>query len=348
MSEGPALWCPNCGRGLGAPDGARVCDCEVPWRESEGVLWSPYFDRDRYWGEIDRESMRAVLARVRDLGAEQALTRWAREQFKSYLEDYAFDWRRALCLELIDLPAAPVVLDYGCGFGTLGLAAAGAANRVYLVDGVAERIEFAAALASERSLDNVVPIGAQTWDALPIPPASLDLVLINGVLEWVAVNRGGPALEVQRSFLAKMASLLKPGGTLFIGIENRFALRYLIGYPDDHSGLRYTSLLPRWSVQAYTRLRGRGPYRTITWSLREHHRRLAALGLAVRDVYCLYPDYRFPQVACRLSDGSLLARLHSRSGRGSFKRLVEGLIRGFAAWPYLVYSFGVVAVKRAS
>jgi 2-polyprenyl-3-methyl-5-hydroxy-6-metoxy-1,4-benzoquinol methylase len=298
-----------------------------------------------YWGEIPRYRMRNLLGRAATIGATRAVVEWATHGRNQYLARYILDWRRALCLELIDLPEEGALLDYGCGYGTLGLSAASACRTVYLADSTFERVAFARLRAEEMHASNVIALAIQDWHQLPIAANSLDVILLNGVLEWVAQGTAGDPLAVQHDFLQRMWTLLKPGGTLYVGIENRYALRYFTGYPDDHSQLRFTSLMPRRLADLYTRWRGRGPYRTLTWSLAEHYCNFAKLRFVSVEAFCMYPDYRFPEAVCRLEDRNALRRLHTTLPASVIKRAVRGIITRLDCWPRFVYSFGIVARK---
>src|SRR5205823_4310509 len=71
--------------------------------------------------------------------------------------------------------------------------------------------------------------------------------------------------KVQLRFLEEICRILKPRGQLFVAIENRFDYEYFMGHPDHHSGLRYSSLLPRFLANLYSIFAARRPYRTYTY-----------------------------------------------------------------------------------
>ena len=74
---------------------------------------------------------------------------------------------------------------------------------------------------------NITPIHASVWD-LPFDKSSFDCVVMNGVLEWVGewFDDCSPR-EVQLKALERRRELLKPGGTLFVAIENRIGFEFL-------------------------------------------------------------------------------------------------------------------------
>ena len=49
-----------------------------------------------------------------------------------------------------------------------------------------------------------------------------DIAILDGIMKWVAPNESDdPALK-QKRLLKKIFGLLKPGGTIYVGIEDRF------------------------------------------------------------------------------------------------------------------------------
>src|SRR3954447_3341719 len=82
---------------------------------------------------------------------------------------------------------ASVVLDLGCGAGTDLLIAAqmtGPSGRVIGVDMTPAMLERAAASASEMRLSNV-ELHEALIESLPLPDASVDVVISNGVIDLV-------------------------------------------------------------------------------------------------------------------------------------------------------------------
>ena len=351
MTDSASFVCPECQIELSRSDIGYSCvSCGDDWVVNSGVLLSPGFNADIYWGEISHPNMIHVLKRAEIVGAERALQEWAKINSYQLLAEYGLDWRRSLCFELTGLPEGAKILDYGCGYGAVGLSVARKCQIVYLADSTFERVRYVELRASELGLSNVKPMGVQDWKKLPIPHGSLDVIIINGVLEWVPTTRPGDALEVQLDFLKTMKDLLRPGGKIFIGIENRYALRYFGTYPDDHTQLRYTSIMPRFIADLYCRLRLKQPYRTLTWSLAEHNTYLKKIGFDTPTIYCFFPDYRYPRAAVRVEDSFALHQFYAevaglRRNVNGFRSVVMRLITFLNLWKWLVYSYGVVARK---
>ena len=138
-----------------------------------------------------------------------------------------------------------------------------------------------------RDLDNVeVFIG--TLQGVPAA-AAYDVVVIMGVLEYVAEGRPDPAAYLK--FLGQAAAFLQPRGTVILGIENPLGVKYLCGAPEDHSGRPFDS------VEGYGRS---GTARTFSRSVLESMIRAAGLSPTT---FGLFPDYKLTRLA--FSDGLL-------------------------------------------
>jgi len=108
------------------------------------------------------------------------------------------------------LGAGQTVLDHACGAGVDLLLAArrvGAAGRAIGVDMTPAMREEAAAAAAEAGLADVVEVRAGLYEDLPVPDASVDVVLSNGV-----VNLAPDKPRVFR----EIARVLRTGGRLYL------------------------------------------------------------------------------------------------------------------------------------
>lgn len=101
------------------------------------------------------------------------------------------------------------VLDLGCGAGIDSILAArqtGPEGRVLALDFLPEMLERTAAAAAEAGLDNVEPLEGDI-EAIPLPDASVDHVISNGV-----INLAPRKARV----LAECARVLRPDGRLTV------------------------------------------------------------------------------------------------------------------------------------
>src|SRR3990170_381326 len=100
--------------------------------------------------------------------------------------DYVTDTRRADFFQHIPLTPASTVVDIGSGWGTISCLLAARCGRVLSVESVTERIKFLKIRALEEKLDNILPVQADFLE-LPLAETSLELAVMNGVLEWIGI-----------------------------------------------------------------------------------------------------------------------------------------------------------------
>jgi SAM-dependent methyltransferase len=213
------------------------------------------------------------------------------------------DTQRASWAPMLGLDERSVALDIGSGYGAITHSLSRFAGEVYSVEAVPERIDFTRERLLQERILNVHLVQASAT-GLPFAENSFDLVVVNGVLEWI----GEWDLEVdprtsQLNFLRKICRLLKDDGVLAVGIENRFGVGQLLGQ-NDHSGIPYTGLVPRRMASFMlrhsskphhrTQLNARKEYRTYTYSERGYRKLLSDAGFEDMLSYWADPGYNQP------------------------------------------------------
>lgn len=242
-------------------------------------------------------------------GSEEILLEWVTETTKlgtlsDDLVSRAGDWptryhldpARANVLRGLDLPRDAAVLEIGAGCGAITRYLGETCGRVDALEPAAGRARVAR--ARTRDLPNVEVFIGELAD---IPhEASYDLVLVIGVLEYLAA--GGADEEPYMAFLRRIEQVLRPGGHLVLAIENALGVKYLVGAPEDHSGMVFQS------IEGYPTP---GPARTFS------RRRLESLvreaGLVDVQVLQVFPDYKLTRTVLSTElvqrDPSLMKRL---------------------------------------
>jgi arsenite methyltransferase len=112
-------------------------------------------------------------------------------------------------LRVADIEPGVTVLDIGCGAGIDSILAAhrtGPTGRVIALDFLPEMLERTAAAAAEAGLENVEVLEAE-MEAVPLPDASVDVVISNGVINLA---------PRKRRVLAECARVLAPSGRLAV------------------------------------------------------------------------------------------------------------------------------------
>ena len=242
------------------------------------------------------QSLNALAAREGWRAAAREYARTEHPTRYDYYYEYIASESRADFAILTNLTPQSRVLDVGSGWGNLATGLARVAGEVYALDTTYENLEFVAIRAAQENLADVYPLGAGAT-RLPFPDEFFDLIVMNGVLEWVGTGEdSASALDLQRQALHQAWRKLKPGGSLYIGIENRWGFVYFLGRADPHTDLRFVTLLPRPLADLYARLVQKRPYRALTHSRPGLQKLLHAAGFTQADFYYPilgYQNYRF-------------------------------------------------------
>ncbi len=295
------LKCLKCGGELSVL--SEMCSCQACSAEWPIVGGIPRFFEvpDYYWGEVGRDQARQLLAAVRqESWSDVVRTRFADDED---MRRGLLDLQRASWAPMLGLDERSVALDVGCGYGAITHSISRLVGEVYSIEAIAERIEFTQERLRQECIRNVHLIQASAT-ALPLMDKSFDVVVTNGVLEWVGEwDTLDDPRSTQLKFLSTIRRLLKDDGVLVIGIENRFGYNLILG-ANDHSAIPYTSLVPRRVASVMLRhslvphhrmrLNSRKEYRTFTYSERGYRELLREAGFD--DVSCHWaePGYNQP------------------------------------------------------
>ncbi|MBI3804302.1 MAG: class I SAM-dependent methyltransferase [Nitrospirae bacterium] len=249
--------CPQCEEPL-SQEGALSCAvCRNTWKTVDGI---PCFAAsDYYWGEIPETEMIQVNDLAKEIGWRNAIDQKVAPAYPA-IHDYMINEARADFRFVLPLNSHSKVLDVGAGFGTISFGLQPHCGWITAVELIAERAKFIETRRAQEKLDNMEVVIASALK-LPFAPETFDFIVVNGYLEWVGL--ADPTVNprtLQIQFLSQLHRLLKPGGTIYIGIENRFGYDNFLG-AKDHSGLRYTSLMPRWMADLACRFYLKQPYR---------------------------------------------------------------------------------------
>jgi ubiquinone/menaquinone biosynthesis C-methylase UbiE len=246
------------------------------------------------------------------------------------------DWIRGTGRFTISVLASPKgrVLDAGCGWGGLSFWLAKEFTEVYALDSQLDGLQFIDIRSAEDGVENIFPVQGNLL-SLPFSDRFFDLVLLNGVLEWVGTfSEKHSAPRLQEMALREMARVLHPQGVLYIAIENRFGLQYFMGYREEHTGLRYISLLPRRLAKAYHKYRRGEEFRALTHSRRGLTKMLRKSGFSNSKWFFVFPSYRNCKYAASLE------------GTAAIKFLLNNSLSHRSAWPSVFLRTGSKVISR--
>jgi ubiquinone/menaquinone biosynthesis C-methylase UbiE len=272
------------------------------------------------------------------------------------------DLQRASWAPMLSLHERSAALDIGAGYVAITHSLARSVGEVYSVEAIPERIEFIQERLRQSRVDNVQIIQASAT-ALPLMGNSFDLAVANGVLEWIGEwDLEGTPRQAQLRFLQSVHRVLKPDGVLSVGIENRFGYGLFLG-GKDHSGIAYTSLVPRslatWMLRRNTephhrtQLNLRKEYRTYTYSERGYRKLFSEAGFAAVSCFWAQPGYNQPYRLVPLSSPGWVREEFLESldhptlrARQSWHRQLKRAAAWSGVLPLVLPEFVFLAFKR--
>ncbi len=309
----------------------------------------PIFAKDKnyYYGEISEEEMRNLLHSIKEnsdweKGFYQFLMKQPSAKRDSLIK-YIKDKRRAAFKFLLPLEKRFNVLDLGCGWGTISLNLSNHVSEIHALDLTLPRLLFLKQWADSRGLKNLFVACAGDLQHLPYPDDFFDIVIMNGVLEWVALSFEGNPMQVQLNYLQEIRRILKREGKLYLAIENRYNYRYFLGKPDDHSGLLFGSILPRRIADLYSRIKKGKAYRTYTYSYYQYLSMLRSSGFPNVNAFIAYPIYRYPRFLINVKNVNSLHEVETRQIPRRFAAKVKAFGKQLIRFPHFAPSFAFIA-----
>lgn len=315
------LLCPRCEGELEENDKFLECNrCFNRVRcESHAIILAE--ESSYYWGEITQPDMSRVLEGARSKGWRQAVAEIIQTRYlhlgSMILGEDRIDW-----IQFLPIKTNLTILDVGSGWGqTSFLLAKDKTNIVISLEKIGARALFQAIRKEKDKVGNIHIVNGDFLNAR-FKNNVFDLITLIGVLEWIGVN-GQPENpgNVQLSALRKAYGLLRDGGVICIGIENRIGFNNFLG-AKDHSGLRFTSLMPRFLADIYVRMRK--PlyrsnmkflgYRTYTYSMYGYKNLLKEAGFKNVEIFIAHPHYAHPRC---------LTEMNNRTVKHFFTRIYQ-------------------------
>jgi SAM-dependent methyltransferase len=297
-----SLTCPKC---KNVATRESVCSVTSQPCMTEDMGIPRFLFGQKYWGETSSANMARILAQAQATNWRDALLANAREE---PISAHLLSGIRADFLHAFPWPRIKTVLDVGAGMGFMASDMARYADSVVALEAVPERAHFLRIRARQDGLP-VFPVIADAT-SMPFQPGSFDLITLNGAFEYLGLWADGDPQAAQEEFLRRALELLKPGGLLYVGIETRFSAANFLG-ARDHSGLSFTSLMPRRIADVYCRIRN-SPYygaehvakgyRTYTYTAAQYGRMISRAGFGDVSIKGIFDGYNRQKVVYDLHD----------------------------------------------
>ena len=198
----------------------------------------------------------------------------------------------ALIKERVDLKNADV-LDIGFGVGGFLLALAQQSKTVTGVDISLDIIKNMENRLKLHKINNTRLLHESAVD-LPFEKSTFDLIILNGVLEYTAKGQRGEPRETHIKVLRQIKRLLRPGGLFYLGIENRYYLKFLLGHR-DHYEMRFSNVLPRKLSKFISKNILKNEVRNHIYSYNEYVELLGDAGFKDPVFFTGLPNYKTPE-----------------------------------------------------
>ena len=338
----PELRCPHCLGVLDQGNGPAKCaGCGREFASDQGIpCLADCSTRDA--GEIRPQQMRELLEDCERMQWQMALERAAQKLPRaSVFLEHAVSPCLASWWLLLDLQPSWRVLDLDCEWGANSFGLAPYVDAVVACDRNPDRLRFMKARAAQDRVSNMQTLCVSDTPHLPFGDGQFDLVVFSGSRGSMPAQGSGSPPALQRNFLREAARILKPDGRLLLAVRNRWSLRSWRGQPEETTGLRFISLLPRPVADFYAQRRLGEGYRDRTYSLWGYRRLLNSAGFASSRAYLPLPDWRSYHALIDPEDRDAVESYFADRGSGRWEAIELKFRSGLAA--ALASSFFCVA-----
>jgi len=313
-------------------------------------------DKEFYYGEISKNDFIGIIQKASvDNCPIEAITEYCNKNNNFYFLEHALSNKRSLYLELFENLENKNVLDYGCGLGALGIKAVQKGAIVTFVDSCWIRIKMAKLINDEiNNSQNHIYLASPDIQNVKKYGIKYDLILINGLLEWIPSTthqKHDSALQSQLDFLNHCKDILTEDGRIFVAMENRFSFLYQIGYPEDHTEIKQISIKDRINGNKVHLLKNGTDYVNFTWTYNDYFNNAKKIGLKVEKIFGLFPDYRFTEKIVDLNNCDNEILLNAINLEKKIYPDIEeyneyiNYLADLNVLKHFIYSFGVILQK---
>ena len=235
-------------------------------------------------GEVEDELLEAVQKKDEIASMLLEGNSWPHLYHLSNVRENLLDW--------YDFNPEASLLEIGAGCGALTGLFCRKVKQVTAIDLSKKRSTINA--TRNKEMDNL-EIYVGNFEDIKLEQ-KFDYVTLIGVFEYSIyyLSTKQPFVDM----LKKVKSFLKPGGTLFLAIENKYGLKYFAGASEDHTGGFFDG------IENYSNVD-----RVRTFSRNTLDNMLKQTGFQKNEFYYPMPDYKLPNEiysdACLPSAGSI-------------------------------------------
>jgi len=286
--------CPSCNKELLSKLGLFICtSCGNSYKTDKNITL--FTDNELFYSVFSKED----AIKVAEL-SEQKSWRFAIDNYSNkigkYTYNYIVDESRADWLIYLPTLKNSIVLDIGSGWGNIAIMLAKRCEKYYCCDANVYNLRLLNSRLRDNNINNTELFQYDANDILKLPfnDKSVDVVILNGVLEWMGnIEHKLSPRQIQIMALKEINRVLKKDGIVFIGIENRYAMGHLLG-ARPHGEIPFIGLLPRFLSNIITKLKTGKRHGTYIYSVAGYRKLLHRANFKMQTAFLAFPDYRFP------------------------------------------------------
>jgi ubiquinone/menaquinone biosynthesis C-methylase UbiE len=226
------------------------------------------------------------------------------EKSNPWLNKIVTNSNRSDFIFLLPVKQNDLALDLGSGWGQVAIPLSRFCD-VVAIEGNMPKLRIMKEIARQEQRNNIL-LGLSDILHLPFEKEQFNFIILNGVLEWVGqYSNDNDPIEVQQKVLQQVNSLLVDGGYLYIGIENKNGLKYLLGEIDDHTTMTDFTYLPAEKAKEVYKDKTGKELKIFVHGKKEYEAMLNEAGFSKIRFYGALPDYKLPQYLIDLSSPSV-------------------------------------------
>jgi 2-polyprenyl-3-methyl-5-hydroxy-6-metoxy-1,4-benzoquinol methylase len=346
----PSLICPECGIPL-HQDGStiRCPNCSSSWPIQSGIHdFLPSSESGSALSDDHLNDFNRIASKEGWQAAAETISQ--KSANPAHHLEYITSEARADFRFTLPVTGDDIVLDVCGGWGNMTAAFARTCKHVFALDTSWNKLIFSSIRSSQEGLDNITYLHASP-DEIPLPKGSCQVAVLADTLEcgfWQQTSTNSHQNHSQ--ILQSIWEKLVPGGCLYLGVENRYSYKYILGGRVPPSDLRFISLVPRFLADRYSQLLRKVDYQEITYSLKGITILLRQVGFSNVEVFFpipAYPKFGFlADLNSRASTEFMISRLRVHSGFNRsfylFSRIASAL--GILSW--FAPGFSIIAYKE--
>jgi 2-polyprenyl-3-methyl-5-hydroxy-6-metoxy-1,4-benzoquinol methylase len=204
---------------------------------------------------------------------------------------------------LLDIKKNDLALDVGAGWGQISVPLSKFCDVVAL-EGNLEKIDLITQIAKQENRNNIQYVATNIFDDI-FKNEQFDFIILNDILELMdVIPKEMASFDIQEKIFQIAYNLLKPGGILYVGIENKYGLKYLLGEKDDHTGLEDFVYLNNNSIESFYKSVTGNYSPSLTQSKKNYEKILRISGFENIDFFASLPDFKLPKLILDLADNS--------------------------------------------